>query len=307
MLNFLPADYPSLRFDVAGQQSGFKWQWVSPMFWGGLSTLLQYKQMAARAACEQLAAALPEAGGAAMVLPAQPITPLLTPAVTRNLYLKLLEHPALVSELSAYQQSELRTYAENEQLTATRLAVELMDSNPHYNYPVGYLNGREVEYWQGTISSYADSERVLHLLTPHAPASPSIALAITEPLLAITVAELCLGSFTTADLSNLLVRLAVLDTKGNCLTNELRGKARGKRGAFTAAYRVLHRAGLLAPVATDREWADAFRKEYKVELGADVITHQITPHGHAVDSTPIPFQRAVDDATVWVAEWKNHR
>ena len=59
-LDFLPADYPALRFDVAGQPGRFKWQWVGPMFWGGLKTLLQYKQMEARTAYEKLRAALGE-------------------------------------------------------------------------------------------------------------------------------------------------------------------------------------------------------------------------------------------------------
>jgi hypothetical protein len=59
-LNFLPADYLALRFDVAGQLGNFKWQWVNPQFWGWLSTLLQFKQMAARTAFEKLNVALGE-------------------------------------------------------------------------------------------------------------------------------------------------------------------------------------------------------------------------------------------------------
>lgn len=143
--------------------------------------------------------------------------------------------------------------------------------------------------------------RVLGLLAPAAPAS------VSKQGPAVTVAGLCQSGFTKADLNELLVRLAVLDSKGNCLTNDLRGKARGKRGAFTAAYRVLHRAGLLAPTATDREWAEAFKKEYKADLGTAVIAHKLTSHGQAASSSPGPFRRAVADADEWVESWKEQR
>lgn len=122
-----------------------------------------------------------------------------------------------------------------------------------------------------------------------------------------TVADLCRNGFTPADLTNLLLRLAVVDAGGTSITNELRGKARGQRGAFTAAYRVLHRAELLAPTATDKLWAAAFQNEYGVTLGADVIAHQLTPHGHAQTLAPGPFRKAVADATEWVNVWKSRR
>jgi hypothetical protein len=304
-LDFLLADYPALRFDVAGQAGAFKWQWVSPMFWGGLNALLQYKQQAARAAWEQLAAAHPEAGGLSEVPAALPASLLLTPAATRTLYLKLLEHPALVGELTAYQKSELRAYADAEQLAATRLAVEIMDSNPQYDYPAAYRNGREVDYWQAKNLSYADSKRVLRLLASPAPASGlPLAIYVADNT---TVGDLCRAGLTLADLKDLLIRLAVIDTTGKCLTNNLKGKAQGKRGAFTAAYRVLHRAGLLAPTATDKEWAGAFKKEYEAELGTDVIAHKLTQHGQASSRAPGPFQQAVADATEWVSEWKSRQ
>jgi len=78
-LDFLPADYPALRFDVAGQAGGFKWQWVSPMFWGGINALLQYKQLAARAACEQLAAVMsktPPTASSLALSPTEPTRPI---------------------------------------------------------------------------------------------------------------------------------------------------------------------------------------------------------------------------------------
>jgi hypothetical protein len=83
--------------------------------------------------------------------------PILTPATVRTLYLKLLEHPTFSNELTAYQKSELLTYAESERLEATRLAVGLMDTNPQYSYPLTYQNGHEVEYWQEKNVSYSDS------------------------------------------------------------------------------------------------------------------------------------------------------
>jgi hypothetical protein len=221
-LEFLPTDYPALRFEVAGEPDEFKWQRVSPIFWSGLSMLLKYKQRAARFACETLDGMPTERPGVGTdtvddyyknlgmpapikqlhdVMQADRLTraqielvenqakvakqsltelPLLTPADVRTLYLKLLEHPALVSELNGYQKSELRAYAEGERLAATRLAVKIMDENPQYDYPAAYRNGREVEYWQAKISGYANSERVLHLLA--APAS-NRAIHLDAPLL----------------------------------------------------------------------------------------------------------------------------
>lgn len=137
----------------------------------------------------------------------EPARPLLTPAATRTLYLKLLEHPALVGELTAHQKSELRAYAEAEQLSVTRLAVELMDANPNYNYPAGYPNGREVEYWQGTISGYADSGRVLHLL-----ASPTLPPDALAPPPAVEAFAPLLLNYTLTDLTALLTELGLLAT-----------------------------------------------------------------------------------------------
>lgn len=235
----------------------------------------------------------------------EPASPLLTSAATRTLYLKLLEHPALVGELTAYQKSELRAYAEAEQSSANETAVFLMEEWPNYNYPAEIQKGQEFDYWQAKVPNYADSGRVLHLLASPASASGlHPAAPITDT---VTVASLCHAGLTPADLKELLVRLAVVDTTGKCLTNNLKGKAQGKRGAFTAAYRVLHRAGLLAPTTTDKEWAAAFKKEYEAELGTDVIAHKLTQHGQAHSRAPGPFQQAVTDATEWVSEWKSRR
>lgn len=89
---------------------------------------------------------------------------MLSPAALRTLYLKLLEHPALLNELSTYQKAELYAYAEREKISAYRLAIDLMDGTPQYNYPTDYLNGREAEYWAEKNSAYRDSLRVLELL-----------------------------------------------------------------------------------------------------------------------------------------------
>ena len=203
-LNFLPADYPALHFDVAGEAGGFKWQGVGPLFWGGLRTLLQFKQEQARAAVEKLNATL-------AMSPPPPTT-----------------------------------------------AAALDTPTPSTPQPEAH---------------------------------------------ALTVADLCRNGFTPADLTTLLQRLAVVDAEGTCLNPTLRGKARGQLGAFTAAYRVLHREGLMAPT-TNKQWATAFQKEYRVTLGADVIAHKITAHGHAPKSATGPFQKAVADAADWLAEWK---
>jgi hypothetical protein len=98
-LNFLPADYPALRFDVAGQSEGFKWQWVSPLFWGGLNALLQYKQDAARAAYEQLAAVLLKVADRSEAPVSQPAIPLTVGApVLKNTHISTRNYFHLTPE-----------------------------------------------------------------------------------------------------------------------------------------------------------------------------------------------------------------
>lgn len=59
-LDFLPEDYPALRFEVADDPDGLQQgQWVGPSFWTDIIALLQYKQDAARSAFEKLNAVLP--------------------------------------------------------------------------------------------------------------------------------------------------------------------------------------------------------------------------------------------------------
>ena len=212
-LDFLPSDYPALRFNVAGQSGAFKWQWVGPLFWSGLGALLQYKQAAARAACEQLTAALPEVAHRVEAPAGSPAIPLLTPAVIRTLYLKLLEHSSLVGELTAYQKSELRTYAESEQLSVTRLAVELMDNNPNYVYPSEYLNGREAEYWMEKSVNYWDSLRVLQLLNPPTASvahNNLVPLAVVPPHAFVSL----LLNYTVPQLRELLEELGLVTSNG---------------------------------------------------------------------------------------------
>lgn len=147
---------------------------------------------------------------------------------------------------------------------------------------------------------------------PTAPPAPVVAVSIAQSappayeagVEASGVVGLCCEPFTPADLKGLLLRLGVVNSAGTCLTNDLQGKARGQRGAFAAAYRVLHRAGLLNATITDREWADVFKREYGADLGAGAIAHQLTAHGQAKNLTPGPFQKAVDKADVWVKEWQ---
>ncbi|MBC6991948.1 hypothetical protein [Hymenobacter sp. BT491] len=59
-LDFLPEDYPALRFEVADNPDGLQaGQWVGPSFWTDIIVLLQFKQTAAQSAFEMLNAILP--------------------------------------------------------------------------------------------------------------------------------------------------------------------------------------------------------------------------------------------------------
>ena len=92
------------------------------------------------------------------------MTPL-SPLALKDLYRELVRYPALVSELTGYQKSKLREYAESEVIHATRVAGDMMEGTPDYPYPDEYRNGREVEYLLNKHSpAYWDSQNVLQLL-----------------------------------------------------------------------------------------------------------------------------------------------
>jgi len=111
------------------------------------------------------------------------------PANLRTLYLEVLQHPTLVEELSNYQKSKLREFAEQESMQATRTVVDRMDGTPNYPYPEEYRNGREVEYLLGKHSpAYWDNQRVLQLLaerpvaaTQPAETIPTVGAAEVKP------------------------------------------------------------------------------------------------------------------------------
>ena len=136
--------------------------------------------------------------------------------------------------------------------------------------------------------------------------TPTAPTRVIATINAPTVADLCRLPFTPAGLNELLVRLKVISPAGTCLTNDLKGKAQGPRAAFTAAYRVLHRAELLNPVV-DKVWAAAFLQAYGAKLGKCAISHKLTVHGTATAAAPLPFTEAVNIAREWVNEWQSRR
>ncbi len=145
--------------------------------------------------------------------------PLLSAADLRTFYLKALEHPPFVGELTPYQKSELQGYAEREKMAAVRLAVDLMDGNPGYVYPPGYQNGREVDYWLEKSVNYQNSLQVIQLLTLR-PASAEGTPESTfkpmapEPLQAF--APLLL-KYTLPQLRELLQELGLVATDGRAV------------------------------------------------------------------------------------------
>ena len=141
---------------------------------------------------------------------------------------------------------------------------------------------------------FQKAEEVAQPDSPHLDTPPS------------TVVDLCRPPFEPDDLKELLVRLKVISPASTCLTNDLRGKAQGLRAAFTAAYRVLHREGLLEPVG-DKIWATVFLQAYGAKLGKHAISHKLTVHGTARTPASLPFTEAVNTAREWVNEWRSRR
>ncbi|MBU6119492.1 hypothetical protein [Hymenobacter siberiensis] len=122
-----------------------------------------------------------------------------------------------------------------------------------------------------------------------------------------TIAELCISPFTPADLSNLLQHLRLIDSRGNCLTNDLRGKAQGLRSKFTAAYRVLHRRGLMDSTSNNAEWVNAFHIAYGAAIGETAQNIELTGHGKAAATSSLPFKKGVDEAETWVSDWRENQ
>lgn len=119
-------------------------------------------------------------------------------------------------------------------------------------------------------------------------------------------ASLFQKGFALSDLNELLRLLGVIGSDNTCITNQLRGKASGKKSKFVAAYRVLHREDLLAPT-DDKVWVQAFADTYKVTLGEKVSSYSLKPNGHANEGCSMYFMRGVSEATNWALEWKQRR
>jgi hypothetical protein len=122
-----------------------------------------------------------------------------------------------------------------------------------------------------------------------------------------TVEELCIAPFAKSDLDQLLQHLRLIDSQNKCLTNHLEGKGAGPRSKFTAAYRVLHRAGLMDATVNDAEWANAFLMAYHANIGEAAQSHELTAHGHAAHKTSQPFKKGVAEATAWVSDWRENQ
>ncbi|MBF9221382.1 hypothetical protein [Hymenobacter ruricola] len=143
-------------------------------------------------------------------------SPLLPLTDLRDFYLKLLQHPSFADELSAYQKSELKAYAEQEKMDGVRLAVELMDSNPSYAYPSEHKNGREAEYWMEKSANYRDSVRALQLLDPSTTPASFSNLAAVAPVLSHSFTPLLLN-YTLPQLRELLQELGLVANDGRAV------------------------------------------------------------------------------------------
>ena len=115
--------------------------------------------------------------------------------------------------------------------------------------------------------------------------------------LSSNVATLCSGSFTPADLRDLLTSLGVLDADtGHWHLGELKGKAAAPLSAFPAAYRALFEAKLMlfadAPV-----YRKAFEEEFHIKFSDRLATFKD-------GSGSARFQDYLVEARRWITIWK---
>ena len=106
-----------------------------------------------------------------------------SPADLNTMYWELLRHPDFVLQLTAYQKSKLREYAEGIERNAWDGAEFQVLKWPNYNYPSEYRNGREMEYFFERMSTAQDSRRALLLLAEN-PVAPQPAETIPTVCLA---------------------------------------------------------------------------------------------------------------------------
>ncbi len=138
-----------------------------------------------------------------------------------------------------------------------------------------------------------------HLAGPGMPATANLGLKKIK-----NVSELCVAPFTPTDLASLLQYLGLLDANGENLTIQYKGKKRAEWGKFTAAYRVLHRMGLMNATANDNEWAAAFKSAYQTDLKTEVCSHTLAATNRAKESCTLVFKKSVEDAFQWAEQWK---
>ncbi|WP_426062035.1 hypothetical protein [Hymenobacter sp. B1770] len=138
--------------------------------------------------------------------------PTLSPAALRTFYLKALEHPAFVAELTAYQVSELLKYAKDIYWQACELAANLLEIKTDYPYPKEYKGGKEFDYWLERQSTVPESQKVQALCARRLDSTPPA----TQPAKGTPAADVrryftkaAAIHGTTADDANALHQLAV--------------------------------------------------------------------------------------------------
>lgn len=154
------------------------------------------------------------------------------------------------------------------------------------------------------IARFSPSQQTPATPIGAADASPTGQSADMPSSLADDLNSLLIHPFKVEHLTSLLQRLEVLDAKGNCLTNGLKGAGAGKKGRFTAAYRVLQREGLMGSTVKDSVWAAAFKAEYGAELKEKAINHVLTSSGKASNNSTKPFREGVEIVYKWLIEWR---
>lgn len=249
-----------------------KYRALSPYELGEVEARLEYFRLCLK---EFYEAEKPLSAVVASAAPFNGKSILLTPAELRNFYLKALEHPTFIDELTLYQTSELLKYAKDVYWQACDLAAELLDNSAEYPYPNEYKGGKEFDYWLERQSTVAESQKVQALCTrrleamPHVP-QPAKGTPGADVRRYFPKAANVHG--TTVSDTNALQQLAVWllhwaerpDSKRYSLPGQLRKQmaAHPDAAKFLKACRRLHEA--LTPLAaTEQETKSLLGKEYR--------------------------------------------
>ncbi|MFC5270035.1 hypothetical protein [Adhaeribacter terreus] len=84
----------------------------------------------------------------------------------REYFLEIIKFPAFVKELSEYELSKVRNYADKALMDSVRQCAGFLEIK-NYKYPPEFEENRKIEYWFSKSADYQDATYVINLIDNH--------------------------------------------------------------------------------------------------------------------------------------------